>query len=580
MTSTKRGRSPVKLVAGIAGGLLAILALVYGGSYWYANSGLPAGTNVAGVEVGRMSHEEGVAALQTGLTDQVAAPLVISAKDKSITKSPSELGLGVDFEASISQAGGAPGFDPRRILAALTGDRSFDAVVTMDSTVMNAALDELGQLVALDPVDATLTFDKKPKAVMTESALGLALDVEQTAEAAKNAFLKAETVDGVVQEKPPHISTEEATRVMNEVANPAIASDIKVIAEGKSAKLTPVMIAKSLSFLAEGNVLEPKLDADTLVAESSDAFGSLGLKEPKNASFKFVDGKPKVVASVDGRGVSAKDLVAAIEPVLTEPGKRSVEVPVSVQEAKFSTEDAKNSGVKEITGEFTTYFPASAYRVNNIGKSARLINGYFVAPGETFSLNKVLGPRTLARGWMAGGAIDGGKVVERMGGGISQTTTTLFNAVFFAGLEIVTHKPHSLYFSRYPVGREATLDYYSVDMKFRNDTKHGVLLQAFTNNPRVGGNGSITVRVWSTKTYKVKASEPVKSNFKSPGAPIKDNSKVCSPQSGMTGFRVDYKRLFYKGDKLVRSEPFTWTYNSLTPVECTNPDRRADRIER
>ena len=76
--------------------------------------------------------------------------------------------------------------------------------------------------------------------------------------------------------------------------------------------------------------------------------------------------------------------------------------------------------MKEVTGKFTTYFPGTTYRYNNIGKAARLINGTFLKPGETFSMNKTLGKRTTAAGWMAGGAIDGGRIVERLGGGISQ----------------------------------------------------------------------------------------------------------------------------------------------------------------
>ena len=306
----------------------------------------------------------------------------------------------------------------------------------------------------------------------------------------------------------------------------------------------------------------------------------LGIKEPKNARFTFSNGKPTVVPSVDGTGVAPDELVAQVSAAMLKESERTGTVTIAPLQASFTTEMANKAGVKEITGEFTTHYPATAYRINNIGKSAGLINGTYVKPGETFSLNALLGPRTIARGWMAGGAIDGGRVVERMGGGISQTTTTLFNAIFFAGLEDVYHKPHSLYFSRYPVGREATLDYHSVDMKFRNDSGHGVLLQAFTNNPAVGGQGSVTVRVWSTKVYDVKATDPVRSAPRAPGPAIQNNSEVCSPQSAMSGFRVDYKRLFYKNGALVKTEPFHWTYNSLTPVVCTNPNARADRIVR
>ncbi len=244
-----------------------------------------------------------------------------------------------------------------------------------------------------------------------------------------------------------------------------------------------------------------------------------------------------------------------------------VYVGAAENDASFTTDDAKKLGVKQITGTFTTYFPGSAYRVNNIGKAARLINGTFLKPGETFSMNATLGKRTAAAGWMAGGGIEGGKIKTLLGGGISQATTTTFNAIFFAGLEDVYHKPHSLYFSRYPVGREATLDWQSVDMNFRNDSPYGVVLQAWTTG-KVGQTGSVTVRVWSTKRYTIKASTPVRSNYRSPGATQYDDSPGCVAQSAMSGFDVRYKRLFYRDGKLIKSEPFFWRYNTLTPVVC------------
>ncbi len=573
-------RRRTKITAWVIGGVLALLGGGYGISFAYANAGLPRDTIIAGVELGRMTREDAVTALEKELAERAGAPLTVTAADKEITKTPAEFGLQVDYQASVDQVGAAPGANPVAIVAALFGGQSLDAVIQRDQAKMSAMLGELSQQVNTDPVDATLSFDKKMKAVVTESAPGQGLLVDETADAVEEVYLNKTSVAAVVDKIEPKISTEEANRAMREIAEPAIASDVKVEVEGKSFSLTPEMIARSLTFSADGNSLKPVLDQDRLADEAAGVIRKLGFTEPKDASFKFVNGKPVVVPSKAGKGIKPEDLSKAVEPVLSETGKRSVTVPLSTTQARLTTEQAEKAGVKEITGEFTTYYPASNYRINNIGKSARMVNGVYVAPGKTFSMNKTLGPRTTALGWMAGGAIDGGRVVERMGGGISQTTTTTFNAVFFAGLEIITHKPHSLYFSRYPMGREATLDYYSVDFKFRNNTEHGVLLQAFTNNPKPGGQGSITVRVWSTKTYTVKATKPVTSNYRSPGPAIKDNSPVCTPQSGMSGFTVNYKREFYKGGKLVRSEPFKWTYNTLTPVTCTNPDRKPDRVVR
>ncbi|MCW5952095.1 MAG: VanW family protein, partial [Propionibacteriaceae bacterium] len=327
---------------------------------------------------------------------------------------------------------------------------------------------------------------------------------------------------------------------------------------------------ESLSFVAENGDLAPSLDAKKLAAGVKDDLAKLKLTKPKNARFTIEQGgKPKLIKSVDGEGLDPEKLAEAVLPVLRESGDRTTSVETTKQAASFTTEDAKAAGVKEVTGEFTTYFPGTAYRYNNIGKAAGLINGTYVAPGETFSLNARLGERTPQAGWMKGGGISGGRIDPNIyGGGISQATTTLFNAIFFAGLEDVYHKPHSLYFSRYPMGREATLDWHSVDMKFKNDSEYGVLLQGWTTG-KTGSQGSVTIRVWSTKTYtKVVATKPKQSNWRSPGKTIYNTSKNCVPQSAMSGFDVRYERHFYQGKKVVKKEPFFWSYNTLTPVVC------------
>jgi hypothetical protein len=128
-----------------------------------------------------------------------------------------------------------------------------------------------------------------------------------------------------------------------------------------------------------------------------------------------------------------------------------------------------------LVSQFTTYHPCCQSRVTNIHLIADAVDGAVVQPGETFSLNAHVGPRTADKGYVEAGAIIGGEIVTEghpanIGGGTSQFATTLYNAIFYGGYEDVYHKPHSLYFSRYPVGIEATLGYPGPDVVFRNDT--------------------------------------------------------------------------------------------------------------
>jgi hypothetical protein len=144
--------------------------------------------------------------------------------------------------------------------------------------------------------------------------------------------------------------------------------------------------------------------------------------------------------------------------------------------------------------EFTTRHPGGAPRVANIHRIADLVRGVVIEPGETFSVNDHVGPRTIASGFVAAPVIgENGYFEDDVGGGVSQFATTLFNAAFFAGLEIPAYQAHGIYINRYPYGREATLDYGNIDLQLRNNTPYGLLLwPTYTDT-------SITVDIYSTR---------------------------------------------------------------------------------
>jgi vancomycin resistance protein YoaR len=148
-----------------------------------------------------------------------------------------------------------------------------------------------------------------------------------------------------------------------------------------------------------------------------------------------------------------------------------------------STADA--SDVDQLIGTFTTYHPCCAPRVTNIHRIAELVDGSVIAPGATFSLNAASGRRTAANGFVSAPAIADGELVDQFGGGVSQFSTTLFNAAWFSGLTIEKHQPHSKYISRYPPGREATLDFDTIDQVIRNTSDAPVVIRTMTTDTSV-----------------------------------------------------------------------------------------------
>jgi vancomycin resistance protein YoaR len=277
-----------------------------------------------------------------------------------------------------------------------------------------------------------------------------------------------------------------------------------------------------------------------------------------------------VVPGRTGRAADRDAVVESFLDLVTADGReRSLRIPTSVVRPQLTTAEARALGVTEQVSEFTTYYPHADYRNINIGRAASLIDGTLLEPGETFSLNETVGERTAENGFTEGFIISNGVFAEELGGGVSQVATTTFNAAFFAGLEDVEHKPHSFYIDRYPVGREATVAWPTVDLRFRNDTDHGVLIQTLHTLSTPASSGALTVRMWSTKTWDITALTGDRYAFTSPSV-RQIAGDECVPNQGYGGFQVDVTRVFRRvGDpKVVRREVMHTVYTPSDTVIC------------
>ncbi|HEV2929492.1 MAG TPA: VanW family protein, partial [Propionibacteriaceae bacterium] len=555
----------------IVGTVLVMLGAVYLVTFLMAGDKLPKNARISDVAVGGLSRSAAIDTLTRELGPRAAQPIKVRVNGKTSEVVPSEAGLTIDYVASVNAAGGGRSFDPRKIFRVLTGGSSTSAVVLVDEDKLDAAVQSLASKVDQPPRDAALAYTGT-KVKQTAAQPGVTLEQLAAATAIHDSFLVVTSpVEMPAEVDQPDVTDSEADQVRNNVAEPAISAPIKVKAGAAGTfTITPVMIAKSLTFAAENSTLAPKLNGIDLRRNAEPAVKTVDLTKPKDATVRLVNGRPQVVAAVNGTGVTAADLKKAVEPALTKKGSgRTVRVELTGSKAKFSTEAARKLGVKEVTGEFTTYYPYASYRNTNIGRAAELINNTLLKPGETFSLNGIVGERTAANGFTEGYIIKGGRFKKELGGGVSQSATTTFNAMFFAGLKDIQHKPHGLYIDRYPAGREATVAWPTLDLKFQNDTKYGVLVQAYRVKGSSGRKGSITVRMWSTKTYdKVVATDPVRSNFTT-GRDLEDDAADCEPQEPVRGFDVSFARLFYDDGEVVKREKFFWRYDPTDRVRCT-----------
>ncbi|MGZ4508767.1 MAG: VanW family protein, partial [Blastococcus sp.] len=255
--------------------------------------------------------------------------------------------------------------------------------------------------------------------------------------------------------------------------------------------------------------------------------------------------------------------------VLTQPAPRTLTAELGPVPADFTTEEAQKLGIVEKVSSFTTNFTMTP-SATNIHVIADKVNGALVKPGETFSLNGFTGTRGTAQGYIPANVIEGGQLAKAVGGGISQFATTMFNAVFFAGLQDVHHKTHSFYISRYPAGREATVFDGLIDLAWKNDTDTGIYVQT----QWVSG-GSITVTFWGTKHYDIESVSGARTNPRQPAVQDKvdDGSGSCIPQSGVPGFDITVTRVFHDltSGAVLRTEDFHTHYAAEAIIHCIPP---------
>jgi len=214
--------------------------------------------------------------------------------------------------------------------------------------------------------------------------------------------------------------------------------------------------------------------------------------EPVNAEFEISGDAISIVPGAKGTEIDATETARR----LTDAGlssQRTGQLPlVEGADPEVTTEYLEGLHIEHLVSQFTTYHDCCQPRVTNIHTMADTIDGTIVLPGDTFSLNDTVGERTLEGGYLPAPGILGGVLEESIGGGVSQFTTTLYNAVFWGGYEDVEHRPHSYYFSRYPEGIEATLSWRNPDLRFRNNREGALLID--TRNT----DTSITVRIFGS----------------------------------------------------------------------------------
>jgi len=559
-----RGRAGAALWAGIG---LAALAILYVIVAVVVGRQVPSTASVEGVDVGGLSRDEAVSRLEQQLAGVGTAEIVVTlgTTGRTFTLKPAEAGLSLDIPGTLD---GVTGFtlDPGRVWQQLTGTAERPVLTTVDEERLTATLTARATESEVAAKDGAVSF-ANGTATGVAAVTGVTVPVDPLVRQVATAYPGSTALTAEVTTTAPSVTQQEVDAALTSFARPAMSGPVTLVAGTATTTLAPDTFGAALSMAptAEGG-LSPAVDQAKLGALVVEALGSV-LPKAQDARIVIENNAPTVVPSVDGVGVDPAAAADVVTAALTA-ADRTARLATTTSAPSLTTAGAQALGVKELVASFDSRFPYNPSRTANLVTASNTINGTLLKPGETFSLNGILGERTEAKGYREGYVIESGRLVKGVGGGISQVSTVVYNLAWFAGATLVEHTPHTFYISRYPEGREATVYWPTVDNTFTNSTPHGMLIQTWVADSQVHG------RVWSTKVYDVEALKGPRTNVR-PGKTIIDNKVTCVPQPEMVpGFDVTVTRVIKQGGVEVRRENYSTNYQPEDRVVCTNPNHQ------
>lgn len=280
--------------------------------------------------------------------------------------------------------------------------------------------------------------------------------------------------------------------------------------------------------------------------------------EPLDATFNFNGGNIKVTDDIVGKRLIEDKLIASIEENIYD--QKDINIPIEDISPQVSKELL--SRINGVIGEYSTSFSSSSSdRKENIRLSANSLNGKLLLPGEELSYNNTTGPRESKYGYKEANVIIGGELTPGVGGGVCQTSTTIYNALLLADITILERHPHSLPPSYVKYGQDAAVAYGYLDLKFRNDFDFPIYISSKVIDSRV------YIHIYgdkNSKNYTVNISPELVETIPAPREEIYDGTLApgtkIDVQKGRTGYKVNTYKTIIKDGKVINKNKITSDY--------------------
>ena len=489
---------PLLAAAYVVGGLLVLIGSAYGITRAVSQEEIIGRVEVAGTSIGGLTRDEALTTLVALEDAYVNRDATFTINGSRVILEPSEAGFDMDTESIVDAAmrtgrEGNTAFQITWWLKHIFSTTDVQLIASIDAEATDAVLNEWETNVIDMPVNlgALVITDGVLQPIYPEAGAGMART--EAAELMLASFLTRDPINQVLptQEIIPKLTDADIDTALLE-ANRLLNGPIRMIYDDRDLVFTKQQLTEA--FLSETiaggspqiiNSFDPGVIDKYLQPVRADFEA-----EPINAEFVISEDEISVQPGMRGTRIDENEIALRLFQAGLITARIGQLTLVEDADPDVTTESLEDLGIRHLVSSFTTFHPCCADRVVNIQTMADKIDGHILMQGDEFSINEFVGLRLAGDGYLPAGTIIAGQIENSVGGGVSQFATTMYNAVFWGGYEDIEHKAHSYYFSRYPEGIEATVNWRTPDLRFRNNTSAAIMID--TQHTR----DSITVRIF------------------------------------------------------------------------------------
>lgn len=544
--------------------VLAVLTVVHGLSF---RGEVAPGVSVHGIDIGGLSPADAKALLHDNLSPQLDKNVIVTLDTQTAAVNPAELDARIDINETVDRAMRTGRL--RSLLLPFVYSASVDpSIITPGQPRVPANL----RLVAEPARSATVSISQG-KTTISPARNGHSISTRAILLAAAQAALAGRRkIKLTSTATKPAISTADA-RAAAASAEALASAPVALNVDGnRVGALSTATLQSAIMVRNENGTASAAFDPKKLAPAIDEALGDR-IREPRNAVWGTNGTRAWVEPAKDGIGFDPRAAADAVRAAALAGGARQADLQLDRIPPKRSTAEAEEFEITEkVAGAITELGDSSSNRTHNVALMAEILDNRLVMPGETFSFNDSVGPRSPERGFLEGLAIVDGLMLPSIGGGVCQVATTLYDAAFAMGLQIVDRRNHGFFISQYGLGMDATVSWPDLDLKFNNNTSHPILIRATSDastmlvNLYSAPSDGRTVETSVSERYEIKPSE--KRYMEDPFAPAKQIIKYVD---GQEGFAVDVTRDVTRDGEVLSHDVFVSTYASQPATYIVGP---------